>query len=69
MTYFYGDNLPLKKDLKRHSDEEKELLSKIREIEENPDEFSELRLKVYRHLLNQLLQSKAELVDKIGRRK
>jgi hypothetical protein len=50
---------------------EKELKDKISELEsqENRDEFQERYLLTYRNLLNQLWESKAKVVENIGRNK
>ena len=61
----------LNADIARHAKEERELRVKIEELEkklqENPqDERIESCLRTYREFLNKLLQSKAEVVSKIG---
>lgn len=66
MTYFYCNKLAKNADIKRHREQEIELRNKIKECEEEGDEF---HAKAYRHFLNQLLASKAEVVSKIGKKK
>jgi cobyrinic acid a,c-diamide synthase len=59
--YFYND-LPLKADLKRHSDKEKELLKRIEESSDPA--FSN----TYKRCLDILRQNKAKLASKIGKK-
>lgn len=69
MKYFYNKASGTKADINRHREKEKELDAKISELEaiEEPDEFQVSALRTYRHLRSQLLQSKAEVVSKIGK--
>lgn len=69
MKYFYNNASGLKADIARHRERELELDSKISELEaiEEPDEFQVAALRTYRYLRSQLLQSKAEVVSKIGK--
>jgi hypothetical protein len=60
-------------DLRRHTQKQKDLELRIAEAEVavavNPsDEFAESVLRTYRELLNQLNDSKANVVAKIGRK-
>lgn len=68
--YFYKDASGLKSDIDRHREEELKLDSKISELEaiKEPTEFEVAALNVYRHFRNQLLQSKADVVSKIGKK-
>ena len=69
MKYFYGDK-SLNADIERHRKEEIKLREKIKELEsiENPSNFDVRALRVTRHFLNQLLQSKADITSKIGKK-
>lgn len=68
MSYFYK-KLPKNADIERHMVEEKELTEKIQLLEsiKNPSEMDVTSLRVYRDFLCKLLQSKAEVVSKIGK--
>lgn len=70
MKFFFGE-VGLNADIDRHRKMEKELKDKISELEsqENRDEFQERYLLTYRNLLNQLWESKAKVVENIGRNK
>ena len=63
--YFYGKVDGLNADIKRHRDEEKILRDKIRQYE---DDNNPMFVNVYKHALDQLLQSKAEVLSKLGRK-
>lgn len=69
MKYFYRAASGLKADVNRHREKEIELDSKISELEaiKEPSEFEVAALNTYRHIRSQLLQSKAEVVSKIGK--
>ena len=70
MKYFFGEAAGLKADIERHRKTQAELEAKVAEAEGNPDrEFADVYIRTYRHFLCQLLQSKAEVVSKIGRNK
>ncbi len=69
MKYFGGDTRGLKADVERHRLHEAELDAKIAELEGKTDPMSITSLRVYRRFRAQLLQSKAEVVTKIGKRK
>ena len=65
--YFWNKAKGLKADVKRHRAKEAELDAKIAELEARPDDsMVAASLRVYRSLRAQLLQSKAEIVSKIG---
>jgi len=69
MKYFYRDVKGVNADVERHRAREQELLQKISELEVKEDDMSIAATRTYRHLLNQLLQSKAAVVAKIGKKK
>lgn len=67
MKYFYKDATGTAADIERHRAREKELLQKISELSGKEDDMSVAASRTYHHLLQQLRQSKAEVVAKIGR--
>ena len=67
--FFWQEAKGLKADVERHRAKEKELQDKIQELEGKDDPMSIAALRVYRRFLNQLQQSKADVVSKIGKRK
>lgn len=71
MKWFWQDAKGLKADVERHRAEEAKLDARIAELEAikepNPMEIASLR--AYRRFRAQLLQSKADVVSKIGKRK
>jgi hypothetical protein len=69
MKWFWQDAKGLKDDVNRHRAKEAELDARIAELEVKDDPMSIAALRVYRRFRAQLLQSKAEVVDKIGKRK
>ena len=70
MKFFWQDAKGLKADVERHRAKEAELDAKIAELETRPDDpMAVAALRVYRRFRAQLLQSKAEIVEKIGKRK
>ena len=69
MKYFWGDTKGLKADVERHRAKEAELDARIAELEGKEDPMSVASLRVYRRFRAQLLQSKAEVVNKIGKKK
>lgn len=69
MKFFWQDVKGLKADVERHRAKEKELDAKIAELEKMKDPMSIAALRVYRRFRAQLLQSKAEIVEQIGKRK
>jgi hypothetical protein len=69
MKYFWRDAKGLKADVERHRAHEAELDAKIAELEGKEDPMSVASLRVYRRFRAQLLQSKADVVNKIGKQK
>ncbi len=69
MKWFWTDAKGVKADVERHRAKEAELDARIAELESKDDPMSVAALRVYRRFRAQLLQSKAEVVDKIGKRK
>ena len=69
MKWFWQDAKGLKDDVNRHRAKEAELDARIAELEGKDDPMSVAALRVYRRFRAQLLQSKAEVVSKIGKRK
>lgn len=69
MKWFWTDAKGLKDDVNRHRAKEAELDARIAELEGKEDPMSVAALRVYRRFRAQLLQSKAEVVEKIGKRK
>ncbi len=69
--YFHTPAKAVNADINRHRVEELELRAKIAQLEsiETPSDFESCALRVYRSFLNQLLQSKAEVVSKLGTQK
>jgi hypothetical protein len=69
MKFFWGDTKGLKADVERHRAKEAELDARIADLESRDDPMSIAALRVYRRFRAQLLQSKADVVNKIGKRK
>ena len=69
MKWFWQDAKGLKADVERHRAKERELDARIAELEGKEDPMSVASLRVYRRFRAQLLQSKADVVEKIGKRK
>jgi hypothetical protein len=69
MKFFWGDAKGLKADVDRHRAHEAELDARIAELEGKDDPMSVASLRVYRRFRAQLLQSKADVVTKIGKKK
>lgn len=69
MKWFWQDAKGLKDDVNRHRAKEAELDARIAELEGKDDPMSRAALRTYRRFRAQLLQSKAEVVSKIGKRK
>ena len=69
MKYFWNEAKGLKADVERHRAKEAEMDAKIAELEGKEDPMSIAALRVYRRFRAQLLQSKADVVTKIGKRK
>jgi hypothetical protein len=68
MKFFWDNAKGLNADIERHRAKEKELESKIAELEGKEDPMSIAALRVYRRFLYQLQVSKANVVTKIGRK-
>lgn len=68
MKYFWDKTNGLNADIERHRAKEKELESKIAELEGEEDPMSIAALRTYRRFLNQLQVSKANVVSKIGKK-
>jgi phytoene/squalene synthetase len=68
MKFFWQDANGVKADVERHRAHEAELDAKIAELEGKEDPMSIAALRVYRRFRAQLLQSKADVVNKIGKR-
>ncbi len=68
MKFFWGDAKGVKADVERHRAKERELDARIAELEGKDDPMSIAALRTYRRLRARLLQSKAEVVNKIGKR-
>lgn len=68
MTWFGSKAPGLKADINRHRAKEAELDEHIAELEnkDNPDDMDVALLKTFRELRAKLLQSKADVVSKIG---
>lgn len=69
MKFFWGDAKGLKADVERHRAKEAELMARITELEGKGDPMSVASLRTYRRFLNQLQTSKADVVNKIGKKK
>lgn len=65
--YFWEEASGLKADVERHRAKELELDAKIAALEGKDDPMSIACLQTYRDLRAKLLQSKADIVNKIGR--
>jgi polygalacturonase len=67
VKYFWGEK-PLKADIERHRQAEKKLDEDIAKYEGKDDPMSIASLRTLRHFRAQLLQSKADVVSKIGKK-
>ena len=65
MSFFGKKTTGLKADIKRHRQQEKELLRLISEAEQAGNAQ---HIRVYRNFLNKLIESKADVVSKIGKK-
>ena len=67
---FFCNEKNIDQEIKRHREKENFIRSKIIELEliENKSNFDVRALKAYRLFLNQLLDSKAGIVSKIGKK-
>ena len=70
MKFFWDKAKGVKADVERHRAKEAELDARIAELEARPeDPMAVAALRTYRRFRAQLLQSKAEVVTKIGKQK
>lgn len=70
MKFFWSEAKGLKADVERHRAKEAEMDARIAELEAKGDDpMAVAALRVYRRFRAQLLQSKADVVTKIGKRK
>lgn len=70
MKFFWDKAKGVKTDVERHRAKEAELDARIAELEARPeDPMAVAALRTYRRFRAQLLQSKAEVVTKIGKQK
>jgi hypothetical protein len=69
MKFFWNDAKGLKADVERHRAKEKEYMEKIAQLEGSEDPMDVAALRVYRRHLNLLQHSKADVVNKIGKKK
>jgi hypothetical protein len=69
MKFFWNDARGLKADVERHRAKEKEYTDKIAKLEGSEDPMDIAALRVYRRHLNMLQQSKADVVNNIGKKK
>jgi uncharacterized protein YlxW (UPF0749 family) len=68
MKFFWSKAKGLNADIERHRAKEQELQAKIDELEHKTDEMSVAALRTYRHFMYQLQVSKADVVNKIGKK-
>ena len=70
MKFFWNKAKGINADVERHRAKEAELDARIAELEARPeDPMAVAALRAYRRFRAQLLQSKAEVVDKIGKKR
>ena len=69
MNFFWTKAKGVNADVERHRAKEAELDAKIAELEKSQEPMDVAALRVYRRFRAQLLQSKAETVSKIGKKK
>jgi hypothetical protein len=70
-NYFWRPKpIGAKADINQHRDEQRRLEAKVAELESiaQPNNMEAAALRTYRHFLAQLLASKANAADRIGRR-
>lgn len=68
VNYFFKPLESVKADLERHSEKERQLLARIKEVADSPEgSFERAALQAYAACLAQLLKSKAELAAKVGK--
>jgi hypothetical protein len=69
MKFFWNKANGVNADVERHRAKEAELDARIAELEARPnDPMAVASLRTYRRFRAQLLQSKAEVVDRIGKK-
>ena len=69
MKFFWNKANGVNADVERHRAKEAELDARIAELESRPnDPMAVASLRTYRRFRAQLLQSKAEVVDRIGKK-
>jgi hypothetical protein len=68
MKSYFRDKVGLNADLKRHSEKETFLREKIAEFENSNDELDIAITDAYKMFLQWLLESKAEVASKIGKK-
>ena len=69
MRWFCSNTTGLKADIERHREEERNIQSKIEELEGKDDEMSKRSLLAYRMFLVQIQTAKAEVTQLIGKGK
>lgn len=69
MKFFWSEAKGLKAEVERHRAKEAEFDAKIAQLEGSQEPMDVAALRVYRRFRAQLLQSKAEAVSRIGKRK
>lgn len=69
MRFFFKD-VGLNADIERHREKEKQLREKIKKLEsiQNRTELEHAALSIYSEILVKLLESKADVVNKLGRK-
>ena len=68
-SYFWEKANGVNADLERHRVHEAELRERIAALEDKDDPMSQAALRTYRHFLNLLLASKAQVLEQLGRKK
>jgi hypothetical protein len=68
MKSYFWKQIPLNADIERHREKEAELRENIQELENSTDPFDVRALATYRNFLNLLLESKAQITSKIGKK-
>lgn len=69
MSFFVTQCKSIKADVERHSQAERDLRAKIASLKNSTDDMDVAACKSYEQLLQKLVESKAEVVAKIGRKK
>lgn len=67
--FFWNDTKGLNADIDRHRKQEAEIQSRIVELADKTDNDSKRNLRVYQGFLLQLQQSKARVVEQLGKKK